>query len=313
MEWQLTINELKGDLLSLFNKSFDGKTSICNECESEYPRHPIFYRKCKYGDGLEKVCKKCRGLEFISKNIHVIFKSYIKESEKICSDCKFIFPNTLDYFTKEQSKCKKCLGKEYGTQLGTINCQLINENKKKCKYCHTIKSNEEFKLHNKKKNIRVSYCNDCEDIYKTEKRRYDKEYYIENKKDKKEYYSNWKENGGNLIRQIHEQARITKKKSLLNDLTLKQWEFSLNYFNYSCAYCGLSKEEHKLLHNQSLHQDHIIPLSKDGVFSVFNIIPSCLTCNDSKNNMELEDFLKHSDKFTIGKYLKIIDYILEVI
>jgi 5-methylcytosine-specific restriction endonuclease McrA len=89
------------------------------------------------------------------------------------------------------------------------------------------------------------------------------------------------------LRRIGKQKRKALLQGLRNDLNATQWAFTLKYFNYSCAYCGEPSE--------TLHQDHFIPLSKKGPYSVFNILPSCPACNIDKSD---KDFLSwYSDYY----------------
>ena len=69
-----------------------------------------------------------------------------------------------------------------------------------------------------------------------------------------------------------------------NGITV-DWATLKGIFNNRCAYCG---EEEKTA--GTLHQDHIIPFSKDGEFILGNIIPACKICNRSKNNKDMEEW-----------------------
>ncbi|ENX4858836.1 TPA: hypothetical protein I7295_23755 [Vibrio parahaemolyticus] len=62
------------------------------------------------------------------------------------------------------------------------------------------------------------------------------------------------------------------------------WE----YFNNSCAYCGLTMERKSRLG----HLDHVIPTSEGGNNSIFNHVLSCSICNgDEKREMDWLEFL----------------------
>ena len=72
---------------------------------------------------------------------------------------------------------------------------------------------------------------------------------------------------------IQQQKRRARKAAVVHDLTAEQWESTLEYFGYQCAYCG-QKED--------LEQDHFVPLCMGGGYTVGNIIPACPSCNSSK-------------------------------
>ncbi|EJS2612229.1 HNH endonuclease [Vibrio alginolyticus] len=62
------------------------------------------------------------------------------------------------------------------------------------------------------------------------------------------------------------------------------WE----YFNNSCAYCGLTMERKSRVG----HLDHVIPTSEGGNNSIFNYVLSCSICNgDEKREMDCLEFL----------------------
>lgn len=92
-------------------------------------------------------------------------------------------------------------------------------------------------------------------------------------------------------------------------LTLTTNEFLeiLEYFQYSCCYCG--KQTLKLV--PSL----IIRFSHGGNLEKSNVLPSCSYCNNQKlhrTKLEYDNFYtwyKQSSQFDIERYNKIIQYI----
>jgi 5-methylcytosine-specific restriction endonuclease McrA len=65
-------------------------------------------------------------------------------------------------------------------------------------------------------------------------------------------------------------------------LTREEWESILLQHGHSCAYCG-SKERIEL--------DHVIPISKGGTHTKDNVVPACRTCNATKCDKPLEQFM----------------------
>jgi hypothetical protein len=65
--------------------------------------------------------------------------------------------------------------------------------------------------------------------------------------------------------------------------TKDEWESTLEYFGYKCAYCYAP--------SQRLTPDHVIPIIKDGDYGIKNIVPACLKCNIRKSRRDLIDFL----------------------
>jgi 5-methylcytosine-specific restriction endonuclease McrA len=67
-----------------------------------------------------------------------------------------------------------------------------------------------------------------------------------------------------------------------NGFTTKEWNTIKEEYNYLCAYCGQMKP---------LTIDHIVPLSKGGRHDIDNIVPACGSCNSSKGNSNILEFL----------------------
>jgi 5-methylcytosine-specific restriction endonuclease McrA len=61
-------------------------------------------------------------------------------------------------------------------------------------------------------------------------------------------------------------------------LTVAQWQDILAAFGYACAYCG--RGWHEI--TGKLNQEHVIPVSQDGGYTVDNIVPACGACNTRK-------------------------------
>jgi len=102
-------------------------------------------------------------------------------------------------------------------------------------------------------------------------------------------------------RKIIKQQRKARKRMLPHTFNNKQWRCCLNYFNNKCCYCG--KE------NSTLHQDHLIPISKGGGYIKENIVPACAECNSSKGDKEFNTWYTNKDCYSLDKHLKILIYI----
>lgn len=71
------------------------------------------------------------------------------------------------------------------------------------------------------------------------------------------------------------------------DLSRAEWDAMKRDANYSCHYCGAP--------SQILQKEHRIPLSRGGLNSIANIVPSCALCNFRKGvltDIEYFDKLK---------------------
>jgi 5-methylcytosine-specific restriction endonuclease McrA len=76
------------------------------------------------------------------------------------------------------------------------------------------------------------------------------------------------------------QNRYDARKRLLpQQLTLEQWQWLLDQTNHCCVYCG--KHESEI---GRLQQEHVIPLSRRGAYTITNIVPACRPCNSRKKD-----------------------------
>lgn len=204
---------------------------------------------------------------------------------------------------------------------------------KTCNICNKEKPLSEFYSQNKQSKKRGSYiyhnpeCKECtisksarwnsenkdrqneisRNYYKTEKG-------VKNVKRKakkqKVYFKLYqKENLGKF--RVYSQTRRAKKLELSTDYTEEDWLSCLEFFDHSCAYCGMSEEENKELYGKVLEQEHVIPVSKGGSYTTDNIIPSCRGCNASKYNKDFIEWYQKQDFFSEDNRERILFYLNE--
>ena len=132
-------------------------------------------------------------------------------------------------------------------------------------------------------------------------RAYKKKYYQGKQHNSNEYTVRYRRDNAEKF-QRYAQKHEARKRMLPMDYTAKQWEETKTYFNNKCAYCG----EEKIL-----TQEHVVPLSKGGEYTVNNIIPACGNCNSSKKNQDFFKWYqryKHYSKRREQKILKYLNY-----
>lgn len=78
-----------------------------------------------------------------------------------------------------------------------------------------------------------------------------------------------------------------KKRELDGEWTLEMTAALRQYF-IRCVVCGMTLEQHYQKYNQSLHIDHVRPLSKKHGLQLGNAVILCYTCNTSKSARELD-------------------------
>ncbi len=240
---------------------------------------------------------------------------------KVCAKCNTELPATSEYFRKGKGNkyglrghCKSC-EKQYREENKERIKQYREENKERAKQWreenkerikqYREENKERAKQWREENKERLSeYEKQWREENKERLSEYEKQYREENKERRSVLYRQWQKENKHLCRQAR-QKRRARKKSLPNTLTLKQWESIVKKFKNSCAYCGKKSK---------LAQEHFIPLCKGGHYTIQNIIPSCKSCNSSKNGTLFEDwyptykhYSKEREEF-IYKYLESVNY-----
>lgn len=97
--------------------------------------------------------------------------------------------------------------------------------------------------------------------------------------------------------------RRVRVKGLRADFTCEQWKQVKKLFHYRCAYCGEKPKK--------LTQEHIIPVSEYGEYTLGNIIPACPGCNASKHHKDLVEWYPQQVFFDVERLKAISAYVSE--
>lgn len=226
---------------------------------------------------------------------------------KICITCKIEKPKTNEYFSNNvrkkdgfQSDCKMC-AKVTRANRSEKTKEYNNLNKERIKiyllkWVENHKSNgraamKKYRASNKAKETASIYyqnnkdkINDYNEKNKGKNKEIIKEnhrkYCEANKKHISEMNKKWR-NNNRINGRIKDQKREAMKRNLPCTLTIAEWENIKLFFNNRCCYCN--KE-------LPLTQDYFIPLSKNGEYTINNIVPCCKSCNSSKRNRYFESW-----------------------
>jgi hypothetical protein len=198
---------------------------------------------------------------------------------KLCSRCDKWKPSNKEHFHKTKSNgvdglqpyCKPCASAKY--------LQWVNENRER-------KRERDREWVKKPENVPKVRKN--QKLYIQRGKRAEWE---ENNKDKLSEYAYYK--------RMHGTHRISDK----------EWLECKRYFNDSCAYCGLTYDEHKQVYNEDLHKEHA---DHSGSNDLSNCIPACRNCNSQKWEYEFEEWYNENNpKFDINKLTKIENWLKE--
>lgn len=214
---------------------------------------------------------------------------------KICIKCSKTLPATSEYFRSRKNnkdglrnECKKCYNK-YAREYKKNNADKIKNSKKKYYELNKEKISEKNSLYYKCNKEHILNLN--KEYYKLNKqyilkrsRIQSKEWYLNNK-DKAKYKN---------------ERRRSIKSLLPSNLNSHQWKNIKLHFKNKCAYCG--KE-------LPLEQEHFIPLSKGGEYTINNIIPACKSCNCSKRNTDFFEWYPNQKFYSKIREKKILKYL----
>lgn len=167
-----------------------------------------------------------------------------------------------------------------------------------CKTCHKQKS--------------AKYIEENKEWYKE----YQRKYYKNDPDIKKNNYKRWRSNNEDHVKEYqsdyrksehgkeyYKNHRIKRNENKRHRITLKEWDACRLYFDYRCAYCGMTYEEHYEKEGQDLHKEHVIEGGKN---DLRNCIPSCKSCNSTKHIYSLNTWYnKDNPRYSRERYLKI--------
>lgn len=225
---------------------------------------------------------------------------------KVCIKCKEEKPLTNEFFhSRKGSKdgfrndCKACHGKRHKKYYQENKEAIIKHNSeyRKANWDSFTKTKKAYEERNKEllAEKKRKYYQENKEVINQKKR----EHYFKNKERYAKYYLEYarKNRDKCKLKRHRREARI---KSLPSTLTVKQWEQAKRHFNHSCAYCGEKSE---------LQQEHFIPLVKGGEYTHNNILPSCQSCNCSKNDRNFFEWYPKQPYFSKKRESKILKFL----
>ncbi len=223
-----------------------------------------------------------------TKKVDIFFKSTQvnnKIKERCCTKCSTWKPETEEYFYMRNKKKP-----EKGFQA-------------ECKECVRERSKKYQAEHIKQALQTITFW---QQEHREETLGYMRKFYQENKEDRREYVKKWVKNNPQRAKEFTQAHRN-------HDITNNEWNSCKEYFNNSCAYCGLPIDNHLISRNNNiinmdLHKEHV---DDNGANDIRNCVPSCQSCNSIKNIKTIEELLESEliAGFNQDKYNKIVLWI----
>lgn len=176
---------------------------------------------------------------------------------------------------------------------------------KTCNRCNITKDLTLFPKSKSCSDGHRNYCKTCNakdakrhaENRKAEIQAYQKQYRIDNLTKLQKYHSDYLKNGGAGVRKKyrtnnperikllknHNEA-VRRRSKQLSSLTGTEYSNWVTTQLKICTYCGISC-------SNLFHVDHIEPLSKGGLHELDNLTIACQSCNTSKGQKSLLEFL----------------------
>ena len=79
--------------------------------------------------------------------------------------------------------------------------------------------------------------------------------------------------------------RATRHAAPGEGVVAASWYRRMKDWGYACAYCGMTRKEHRAKFGSDLEMDHVVPMPI-GEDAIGNVVPACKTCNTSKSNSD---------------------------
>jgi hypothetical protein len=205
----------------------------------------------------------------------------------------------------------------------------MGENKKVCSICGIEKELSKYYSQNKKKSNGDKYiyynpeCKECtkkrseswiksnNDKFKKSLKRYKAKEDV--KLMQRDYNQKWRDKGG-LRNWYHNnkerwnEIALYRKMHKEHDISEQEWDECKEFFNYSCAYCGMDEHFAKIEYDQGLNKEHV---DHKGANDITNCVPACKGCNGRKWIYELNEWYNENNPiYSKRRYNKIIKWIL---
>jgi len=89
-----------------------------------------------------------------------------------------------------------------------------------------------------------------------------------------------------------------KRNNLVIPYTPDDIQKIKEFFDTCCAYCGVPLQT-------DCQIDHVVPIAKGGADAIFNLVPACPRCNNSKNDRLLDEWYCKQEFFSLERLIRI--------
>lgn len=179
---------------------------------------------------------------------------------------------------------------------------------KRCFRCKEIKPISEFGRDRRSKDGLNGCCKDCKKLYNAAQKEYLREYMKTYRQNHKRDYEYCREYSRKYRQEHPESCKKTNAKYRAEaalcrgNIDENDIRACLNFFNGECAYSGVPL-------TSGYHLDHVIPLSKGGENTRYNIVPCLSVVNLQKSAKDFEAWYVEQPFYSEKRHHKIIEWI----
>lgn len=197
--------------------------------------------------------------------------------------------------------CKVCgQDKEHKAWKSTTCNDCLEAGFKWCSSCEQVKPIDDF--HKNGHTIR-SFCRSCECARSISNKQATGYYRIPEVRQRRNDVSRSCRRAKYLYDEAYRTAELVRchdrRARLFGTLTAEEWHSTCQVFNLSCAYCGAVCK---------LTMDHVVPVNNGGTTEACNIIPSCQSCNSSKQDKDVIEWYTAQPFYNKSRLEKILKF-----
>lgn len=190
-------------------------------------------------------------------------------------------------------------------EVVTKECTICGENKPLCEYYSIEKESKKkgkyiyYHPYCKKCASKKAYQNELNneesrkrqnsDRVKARRAKTKRKWHQENKEHEREYQRKWRQNNREKLKEYN----LNKLANKTHDISNTEWNSCKEYFDNSCAYCGMSEEAAKEKYGQQLHKEHV---NHEGSNKLENCVPACKGCNSSKHTFSIKEWYNEENE-----------------
>lgn len=216
---------------------------------------------------------------------------------KKCLQTKDIsfFGNRKNGRDGKSSQCKECVNKYASIRYAAHGEDYRRRHREwyKRNSTHARSYRKEYHLKNTNQENQYSRTWKSENKAKLKEynRQYHSAYYQKNSKSVKEEVLRHQKENPELARARWHRYRA-KKSNNGGDWAVKEWQWLFTLCGNKCLACGKRGE--------TMHKDHVVPISSGGINSIVNLQPLCQSCNSKKGTKTI-DYRPQSVRDEIAK------------